>query len=366
MMSTLGGFIIKEFKQAFRDPRMQIMLFLMPVIEIFIFGVAISNEVKNIRLWAPLTTHDTTLSHIYQRALVSGNFIPANFDPNSDPYKLLRSDSIDAALVPQAGGLDRGIGRGTAHLQILINSTNVIQAQAVEAYLKTIIFKVLKDDYQLSSIAPLKISTRILYNAELKTSDFMVPGVMSLLMCIITIILTSMSLTKEKESGTFEMLISAPVNAHEVIFGKTIPFIVLGISNLPLILAAAMLAFKVPLRGSFFILMLASLVFVSTTVSIGTLISTFAKNQTQSMMGSFMFLFPSILLSGLLFPIENMPLLMKWLSYLNPLSHFLSLLRNIMLKGGNTEFIFIHVSILCVMALTTILWSFKRFKTKLY
>jgi ABC-2 type transport system permease protein len=205
----------------------------------------------------------------------------------------------------------------------------------------------------------------VLYNPTLETSYFMVPGVMCILLCMTSLILTSMSITREKEQGTFEMLISAPVTASEVVYGKTIPYVVLGMATVPLILAVAVFGFSVPMRGSLLLLLLASFAFVCTAVAIGTLISTFARNQQQSMLGGFLFLFPAILLSGLMFPLENMPLIMKWVSYADPLSHFLSLLRNILLKGGEPGFITLHVAVLVVMAVVSVFVSFKRFHTTL-
>lgn len=363
-MSTLNGFIVKEFKQALRDPRMRILLFMMPMIQLTIFGCAISNEVKNMRLYAQLSPNDTVLQHIYTRALASGWFLPV--DEEGDAFEILRSNKADAALVPPPGGLTRSLGREEGALQILVNATNVIQAQAVESYLKGISAKVLMEDLKMHSTQPtIQVAVRVLYNPDLNTAYFMVPGVMSMLMCIITIAMTSMAITSEKETGTFEMLISAPIHAREIIFGKTIPYVVLGMSNVPLILAIAMFFFGVPMRGNFFVLLIASFAFVCTTVGIGTLISTFSKNQAQANIASFIFLFPAILLSGLMFPLENMPEFMKWVSYVDPIAHFLALLRNIMLKGGDPEFVTFHVGVLVVMAVVSVVVSFRRFHTTL-
>ncbi len=258
------------------------------------------------------------------------------------------------------------MGQEAGDLQLLVNATNVILAQSVEGYIQAIATQVLNEDYNLPPLQKgLQVAVRVLYNPDLETSYFMVPGVMSMLICIITIALTSMSITREKELGTFEMLISAPIKASEVIFGKTIPYVILGMSNVPLVLAVAVLLFGVPMRGSFLLLLLAAFAFVCTTVAIGTLISTFARNQQQSTIASFLFLFPAILLSGLMFPLENMPEPMKWVSYCDPLSHFLALMRNIMLKGGEGHFIAWHVSALFLMAAITIVISFRRFRTNL-
>lgn len=365
-LTVMKGFLKKEFRQVLRDPRMRVLLFVAPVIQLIIFGVAISTDVKNLKLWAPVEVNDTILQHIYQHSIASGWFIPITSNRNDDPFELLRSGRADAALIPPPGGLTKSVGRGTANLQFLVNAMNVIQAQATEQYMKSIIDQVLSTDLKTPlPESPIKFVPRVLYNPTLETSYFMIPGVISLLICILTIVLSCMSITREKEMGTFEMLISAPLSATEIILGKTIPFLILGMIDVPFILMVAIFIFHVPMQGSFFVLLLVSFVFICTTVAIGTLISTFAKNQQQSTLGSFLFLFPAILLSGLLFPLENMPEVMKWFSYLDPISHYLALLRNIMLKGGDASFILWHTGALCLMGIILIYISFKRFHTTL-
>lgn len=366
MMATLRGFIRKEFLQALRDTRMRAVLFVAPVIQLTLFGVALSNDVKNIRLWAQPAAGDTVLQHVHERALASGWFLPARAERGADPFELLRAGRIDAALVAPPGGLTRALGRGEASLQLLVNATNVLQAQSVEGYLRNITQRVIAEDTRIEAPAsPLRFEARVLFNPTLNTAYFMVPGVMAMLLTMTSLVLTSMSIVREKEYGTFEMLISAPVSVQEVIYGKTIPYVVLGMATVPLILGVAVLGFGVPVRGSLFALALASFAFVCTAVAIGTLISTFAHNQQQAMMGAFLFLFPAFLLSGLMFPIENMPLAMKWVAYLDPVTHFLELLRNIMLKGGEPQFVAFHVGVLAAMAVVSVAVSFRRFHTTL-
>jgi ABC-2 type transport system permease protein len=365
----LRGFVQKEFKQVLRDRRMRILLFVAPLIQLIIFGVAISTTVKNVRIWAKPALNDTVLQHIYEHAIASQWFvpyIPTNDDHDQNPFQLLRAGKIDVALIAPPRGLTHTLGRGTADLQVLIDATNVIQAQSVEVYLKSILNKVVNTDLKITPPEiPINFVVRLLYNPTLETAYFMVPGVMCILLCIITVILTSSSIAREKEMGTFEMLISAPIKASTVILGKTIPYVILGMLDAPLILAVAVGIFGVPMRGSLLVLLLAAFAFVCATVAIGTLISTIAKNQQQSILGGFLFLFPAILLSGLMFPLENMPEILKWVSYLDPLSHFLALLRNIMLKGGDLTFIAHHVGVLVVMAIIFVYISFKRFHTTL-
>ena len=362
---TILGFIKKEFFQTLRDPKMRALLFIAPLIQMTLFGVALSSDVKNIRLAYLSNGHDSVLEHIYQRAISSGWFIPAKVTTH-DPFLQINRNEADVVLVPPAKGLTDSLAKGNGQVQLLINASNVLRAQGVEVYMNSIVGSVTKKDFnKQKNITPLKFDIRILYNPTLRTAIYMVPGVMSTLICLITITLTSMSISKEKETGTFEMLVSAPTKNWEIILGKTLPYVLLGISNVPLILGVAVFAFGVPMRGSFLVLLLSSLVFVCTTVSIGTLISILTKTQQQSMMASFLFMFPSIQLSGMTFPIENMPSYMKVLAYLNPLTYFLELLRNIMLKGGDARVIITHLSALILMGAILITISFKKFKNTL-
>jgi ABC-2 type transport system permease protein len=365
MNPTLLGFIKKELIQAVRDPRMKFILFVTPIIQMTLFGVAISNEVKNIRLAAFFDSKDTVLRDVYERSIAGGWFIPARVS-GEDPFTLIQAGKADAVLVPPPGGFTRAVGRGDAKLQLLTDATNVLQAQAVENYLQSILQQTVRDDLRIiPPDPPIRFDVRVLFNPSLESSIFMVPGVMSMLMLMTTMILTNIAIVREKEIGTFEMLISAPVSRSEVIFGKTLPYVVIGMSNLPLILAVAVFVFRVPMRGSFLVLVGASFAFVCTTVAIGTLISTFCQNQQQASMAGFLFMFPAMMFSGLFFPIENIPAGIRWLATLDPLAHYLGLLRNILLKGGDAQYVGTHVAILAVMAVVSVIASFRRFRTTL-
>lgn len=365
MNPTILGFIKKEFRQVLRDPKMRMLLFVAPIIQMVLFGVALSSDIKNVRLSVISTHNDVILGHVYQRALSSGWFIPAASD-KAGAFEQIQSGDADAVLVAPPEGLSQSIDRGDGRVQLLVNASNVLRAQSIEAYIKAITSRVVMEDLKMTApAAPLQFDLRILYNPTMRTAVFMVPGVMAMLICLITILLTSMSVSKEKEVGTFEMLISAPVTTHEIIIGKTLPYVILGVSNIPLILGVAIFGFDVPMRGSFLVLLLAALIFVCVTVSIGTLISTITRNQQQSMMAGFLFLFPAIQLSGLMFPLENMPLWMRMVAYVNPLTHFLLVLRNIMLKGGDWRMVTSHLVVLTVMAVVLVWISFKRFRATL-
>jgi ABC-2 type transport system permease protein len=362
---TLIGFIRKELTQALRDHRMKFVLFVTPVVQMTLFGWAISSEVKNIRLAAYFEPKDTVVRDVYERSLAGGWFIPAK-NSGEDPFTLIRAGRADAAIVAPPGGFTRALGRKEATIQILVDATNVTQAQAVEKYLQSIIQRTVSDDLKRPNPErPIRFDVRTLFNPSLESSIFMVPGVMTMIMIMTTLILTNIAIVREKEMGTFEMLISAPVYRSEVIYGKTIPYVVLGMTNFPLVLSVAMLVFHVPLRGSFFALFAATFAFVCTTVSVGTLISTFCRNLQQASMGGFLFMFPALMFSGLFFPIANMPSGIRWMAYIDPLAHYLGLLRNIMLKGGDPYYVSLHVATLAAMAVIGITVSFRRFHTTL-
>lgn len=362
---TLLGFIKKEFIQTLRDPRNRVLLFIAPAIQMMIFGFAISSDIKNIRLYVPPSYADTVLSDIQQHAFACGWFIPAK-GAHLDPFEMINSNEADVVLVPPVGGLTKSIERGEGEVQLLINASNVTKAQAIENYMKSIINTAVVHHTKAVATKPAIIfDLRILYNPTMRSAIFLVPAVMGMLLCLITILFTAMSITKEKEQGTFETLIAAPVSPNEILLGKSIPFVILGMINTPLTLSAAVFILDVPLRGSLAVFFIASLFFVCATVAIGILISTICKTQQQSMMGGFLFLFPAQLLSGLMFPIDNMPSYMKGFAYINPLYYFNELLRNIMLKGGDARLVITYLSILAAMTIILTAISFSRFKTKL-
>lgn len=366
MNLTLRGFIKKELLQALRDPRMRLILFVLPIIQLTLFGVAISTEVKNIRLGAVMAPDDTVALEIYRRALASGWFLPAS-GAARDPFDLIQRRDADAVLVAPTGGFTQALGRGEASLQLLIDASNSIKAEGIERYMKQILQDVLRE----RELSPppeggqVRFDTRVLYNPSLRSAIFMVPGVMSMILCVLTILLTSMALAREKEVGTFETLVAAPVSTGEIIAGKTIPYFLLGLIDVPLILLAAVVVFDVPIRGPLWVLGLAAIAFLAATVSIGMFISTLAKNQQQAMMGGFIFLFPAILLSGIMFPVDNMPGWLKVFVYSNPLTYFAALLRNIMLKGGSEIVIIGHTAILVLIAAIMLAVSYRRFKSSI-
>ncbi len=380
---TITGFIKKELVQALRDPRMRIMLLITPMIQMSIFGLALNTDMKNIKLSTRYYANDPLLRDVHRDAIASGWFLKAPSDPGIQAEGLtdFRKGDAEVALYAPEGGLTQWFENGRGRLEAVIDGSNLVRARAINGYLYNIFnraaatragmpystdFAETADVERGSSPRlPIFFNIKTLYNPEQRTPYNLVPGVLCMLMCITTIMLTSMSIAKEKEMGTFETLISAPISVGEILLGKTIPFIIIGCINLPLVFGVAVVGFEVPMRGPYVWLALSTLFFLISTVAIGTLISTVSRTQQQAMMGSFIFLLPAILLSGVMFPLDDMPLILKGAAHLNPLMYFSVLLRNIMLKGGDHLVVLTYTGALALIAAACTSIAFKRFKLHL-
>lgn len=365
MNSTLKAFIRKELTQTLRDTRMRLLLFGAPILQLTIFGLALSTEIKNIKLAVISAPADAMSERLADRFYASGWFKPVSFASGEDPIELIASGRADAVLIPPADGLARSVQRGDGKVQLLVDASNATKARAVEAYAKNIVAAAAAREFPGSGPPAITFHVRVLYNPAMESSLFLVPGVMGMLVCLITILLTAMSITREREMGTFETIVSAPLSDTEVLLGKTVPYVILGLLDACLVVLVGYLVFGVPVRGHLWQLALAALVFVLNTVSIGTFISTISKNQQQAMLGGFMFLFPAILMSGVMYPVENMPSAVIAAAYLNPLMYFVKLIRNIMLKGGDPVVFWQNTGALALMAAAAVTLAYKRFRQTL-
>lgn len=362
---TLIGFFRKEITQTLRDPRMRVLVFVAPILQLLLFGYAISTEVRNIKLAVVYTPGDYLARRLEERSLASRWFVPAR-TTGHEPFTWIQAGQADAVMVMPQEGLTRAAGRGSAQVQLLIDATNVVRAQAVERYAQAVLTETLAEAFPGAAAPPgFAFDLRMLYNPAMVTSYFLVPGVMMMLLCLVTILLTAMAIVREREVGTFETLISAPLKNWEILVGKTVPFMVLGLIIVHIILGAAIAIFGLPFKGTYWKFLLAGFMFVLTTVSVGTLISTIARRQQQAMMATFLFLFPAIMLSGMMFPLENMPKALAVVAYLNPLKYMLTLLRNILLKGGDDWVFWTNLAALALIALTAVSISFNRFRQTL-
>lgn len=359
---TLIGFIKKEFRQSLRDPVMQKLIFLAPLLQLTLFGFALNNETKNITLATYSKPSDALVQKFKDKAIASGWFNVVDNEGES-PFDIIQSGKAEVAVVIGLESLDSITPFKGASIQILISAVNSIRAQAIESYVSSILLNTIKGDAYTEDL--IKIETRIMYNPRMETSYFLIPALIGMIICLITVLLTSMAFTKEREVGTLETILSAPIKKWEIILGKALPSILMAGVNSFLTCSFGVLLFGVPFIGHLPLLVITILTFIIATVSIGIAISTISKTQQQAMMGSFLFLFPALLLSGLMFPVENMPSAMKILAELNPMTHFNYVMRNIVLKGGDLNYVFTHTGYIALIGIASIIIAFKNFKTTL-
>ncbi len=365
MNQVILGFIKKEMVQTLRDNRMRVLLFVAPMIQLILFGLALNTEVNNIKMSFVYKPNDVLFQKIEDRSYASGWFIRAPHE-DANPFHLIQSGQADAVLMAPAGGLTRAVGNGQGRVQLLVDAENIVKAQSIEGYAKAVVGEAVQEQWGTAVRPPaVQFAVRYLYNPEMKTSIFMVPGVLCMVLVIITVVLTSSAIAREKELGTFENLIASPAKPYELLIGKTLPYVIFGMMDMGLVLTVAIFGFHVPMRGPLWMLLLASLAFVVNTVSLGVLLASFVDNMQQSAMFGFLFIFPAIQLSGLMYPVANMPWILKPVAYIDPLYYFVTLLRNIMLKGGDPTLVGTHIAILCGMAVFMVWLSFKRFKQTL-
>jgi ABC-2 type transport system permease protein len=344
---------------------MAALLFLAPVLQMTLFGYALRTDVNNIRLGIVAGPGDRLAARIAERAYGSGYFLPVRVD-RADPYADLAAGRADAVLIAPAGGLDRAVARRSGAAQLLVDATNAVRARAVEFYLTGIASAVLAESSGTRPPAgPIRFDVRVLYNPALESYIFMIPALAVLILGEVLVILTAMAMARERELGTLEMLLSAPVSRWEILAGKTLPYILMAFINAPIVISAGLLWFDVPVRGAIWKLALSAVVFAVSTASIGTLVSSLARSQQQAMIGAFMFMLPGMMLSGLFFPLENMSPWIGWISYFNPFRYFVTLLRNIILKGGSPEVVWPNLAAMAVLAVAAAVFAVKRFKQTL-
>lgn len=360
----LWSFLKKEIIALLRDPVMLAAIMIMPMIQVVVLSQAITTEARNLRLAVDTKADDYALNRIYDHALGSGWFIKVP-PLQEDAAAAVQSGKADVAIVAPAGGLTKSIERGEGRLQVLIDATNVLKAQSIEAYLQGVVSHVMTEEMHTIPVQPIIFQTRILFNPQLDTQQFIIPAILAILVLMSLLTLTCVSITREKENGTIETLISAPISKYDIILGKTIPYILVALINMFLIQSIGILLFNLPFQGSFLMFMAAFAVFCIPSSAAAVLLSTYTKTQQQAMLGMIIVLFLSLMLSGALFPVENMPLILQYVAELNPLMHFTYLVRNIILKGAGWAYFWEHALVMLGVGMVIAFFAARRFKTTL-
>jgi ABC-2 type transport system permease protein len=371
----LRHMLVKEFIQALRDPKMKAILFVMPVVQLIVFGYAVTTDVRDVRT-AVFDLDETPASRdLISRFAGSGYFrIVEYLDQEARAQELL--DRSDVSVVLRMNkGFEEDLRSGrTAKLQLLLDGTDSNTAGIVLNYAARVTGGYSRKALESrrlrlagTAIEPgrVEVATRAWFNENLESRNFYVPGVVAILVTLITLLLTSMAVVREKEIGTMEQIMVTPIRPVEFILGKTLPFALISFLNVFLVTTVGVLWFGVPVRGNLLLLFLATALFLLTALGVGLVISTISQTQQQAMMGTFFFYMPAMLLSGFMFPIAHMPEPVQWLTLLNPLRYFLVIIRGIFLKGVGLDILWPQMAALAVIGVFTLGLASRRFRKTL-
>ncbi|GDX51724.1 transport permease protein [Bacteroidota bacterium] len=362
------GFLQKEFRHIFRDRRTMLILFGMPIVQILLFGFAITNEIKNVNVAVLDMAHDDVSRDITNRILSSEYFhLYQNLNSEKEIETAFKSGKVKEVIVFENNLAKNIYAKNLGNIQLIGDATDPNTANTIVAYTRAILLNY-QQELNKGSKPPAIIQTevRMWFNEELKGVYLFVPGVMTIIMMLVSAMMTSISLAREKETGTLEALMVSPLKSWQVILGKVIPYLVLSFSITLVTLALSMFVFHVPIRGNIFLLLGEVLLFVITALSFGILISSIAPNQMAAMLISMMgLMLPTIILSGYIFPIDNMPVPLQVISNIIPARWFISMLRDIMLKGAGWSVVWKDTCVLAFMAVVFLFLASRRFKMKL-
>lgn len=354
-------FVQKEFFHIFRDRRTMLILLVMPVVQIVLFGFAISTELRNARVAVVDLSHDVTTIDITERISQSEYFSLLYALPTANHVeRMFRENKIDVAIVFEHNFESNLHHQGFADMQIITDATDPNTATMITSYASAIAMQ--------SAPVGTKIvpQMQLLYNPSMRGAYNFVPGVMGLILMLICAMMTSISIVREKEHGTMEVLLVSPMRPFLTIIAKAVPYFTLSAVNLVTIMLLSVYVLHVPIAGSLFWLSMISLLFILVSLSLGLLISTIVKTQIAAMLTSGMVLMmPTMLLSGMMFPVENMPAPLQVISCAIPARWYISAVRKIMIQGVDVSYAGMEIAILCVMAVVILTVSLKKFKIRL-
>jgi ABC-2 type transport system permease protein len=378
MWERISVVLRKEFIQVLRDPRLRILLFLPPVIQLVVFGFAVNLDVDHVRLgWMDMD--HTPLSRELRERFTGSNRFDIVALPQSELDVQHVLDAGDAeAVVRVLPGFERDIRRGRPQaVQVLLDGTNSNTASLVASYASSIVaefsgavsgarqnVRILtrSPNAAVSLSAPEVIAqTRVWFNPDLHSRNYFVPGVIANIIFLVTLMLTALAIVREKEIGTMEQLMVTPLRPLELMLGKTLPFAVVGLLDVVLVTAVALLIFHIPFRGNPALLIVCSLLFLMTSLGAGLFLSTISQTQQQAMMANFFFSTPAFMLSGFAFPIRNMPVVVQYLTYLNPMRYFIEIVRGIFLKGVGASVLWPQMAAMAVYGVAVLGLSVVRF-----
>jgi ABC-2 type transport system permease protein len=368
-MKRFLGFVKKEFLHIFRDYRTLFILFGIPAAQILIFGYAVSTDIKNAGVAVLDLSHDEITRKLTDKIISSGFFRRTeNLLRYDDIDRVFKKGKTKAVIVFGEDFGKKLVSEGKASLSIIADGSEPNTATLVTNYTTAIV-----NDFTMESAGPALVNSirimpevKMFYNPNLKSHFMFVPGVITLILILICALMTSVTITREKEFGTMEVLLVSPLRPIQIILGKVMPYFFLSFINVLLILALSWFVFGLPVKGSILLLLAECMLYILMSLTLGILISTVSEKMQQAIFISLIgLMLPTILLSGFIFPIENMPKVYDYVSMILPPRYFIVIIKNIMIKGTGLIYIWKETLILIVMTLIFIGLSVKKFKIRL-
>ena len=362
-MRSLWNLLLKELIQLRRDPRILAVLFIAPVVQLTLLGYAATTDIRRVELAVCDLDHSPESRALVDDFLASSYFrrvATLKTQDEIDPW--LEGGRAKVALsIPAGFSAERKAGR-PGRVQVITDGSDAMIGTLGLSYSQGLLLAAAGAE---GIKLPLELRPKILYNPDLLSRYFMVPGVLAMILLIMTMILSSMAIVRETENGTMEQLLVTPLTPGAVILGKLIPYALVGFVEFSSAMPVVLFWFRVPLRGSFGLLFLLTIPFIVCCLGLGLLVSTLSRTQQQAMMiSTFVFLMPQIYLSGFIFPIQNMPKIFQWFSYTIPLRYYVTILRGIFLKGAGLGVLWPHA--LAMIGLAIVILSFARLRYRVH
>ncbi|HNX87232.1 MAG TPA: ABC transporter permease [Bacteroidales bacterium] len=368
-MKRLLVFVKKEFIHIFRDFRTMVILFLIPGALILLFGFVVSNDLKNARIsFLDLSKDEMTLK-LTDKICSSGFFVRGeNLHSYGDIERALRGNNNKAVIIFEKDFSRKLISEGKATVNIITDGSEPNMATMATNYVSAIVSDFNSELVGGGAAAMLLVhpEVRMFYNPTLKGQHMFVPGVITLIMILICALMTSITITREKEFGTMEALLVSPLKPIQIILGKIVPYFILSFIDVIIILVLSWFVFDLPVKGSIFLLLAEAMLYILMSLSLGILISTVSKTMQQAIFISLVgMMLPTILLSGFIYPIENMPKIYDWVSAVMPPRYFVIIIKNVMIKGTGFSYIWKETLILCLFTVVAIGLSMRKFNIRL-
>jgi ABC-2 type transport system permease protein len=374
MFRRIRHIIIKEFIQVWRDKKLRYFVIVPPLIQLLAYGYVVNFDIKHVAT-AIFDESRTMESRELIQRFTSTDWFQVNYYLNSRQELL---DLIDRGQITMALWIQwdfaRQLRQGkTGHIQVILDATDSNAALIVSGYASTVIGDYSQEQlvsrFQRRGVGwagkpgiPLSLEARAWFNPNLISRYSMVPGVIAMVVLLISLMLTALSVVREKEIGTLEQILVTPIRSIELMLGKSIPFVLICLGDVILVTLVGVLWFEVPFRGQIWVLLLGTVVFLFSSVGLGLLISTIAATQQQAMMAGNLVLTPAVMLCGLIFPIANMPPFFQYLTLLNPLRYFIVVVRGIFLKGAGIDLLWQEMAAMTVLGLIMLALAVLRFQ----